>query len=58
MERSMPSRGATQLRFLDVLITLILLGVLIFAADMLFKTYHQPTATPSPAAVASKAASS
>ena len=58
MERSMPDRGATQLRFLDILITLILLGVLLFAADMQFKIYHLPGATPSPAAVASKAAAS
>ena len=42
-------RGATQLRFMDVLTALILLAILVWVAWMQFPAYHAPTVSPAPA---------
>jgi hypothetical protein len=44
------NRGATQLRFLDVLTAIVLLGVLFYAASLEFKTYDRPPAGQVPVA--------
>ncbi len=47
-------RGATQLRFVDVLTALILLAILLYASYVQFSVYNRPalspSAAPSPAA--------
>ncbi len=48
-------RGATQLRFADVLTALILLALLFYAAYAQFSAYHRPA--PPPAATESPTAS-
>lgn len=43
LERLKTRRGATQLGFTDVLTTLILLGVLFYAAYRQFSVYNRPS---------------
>ncbi len=39
-------RGATQLRFLDVLTAVILTGILLYVASLQFATYHHAPQAP------------
>jgi hypothetical protein len=39
-------RGATQLRFLDVLTAVILTGILLYVASLQFATYHHEAHAP------------
>lgn len=48
-------RGATQLRFMDVVTALILLAILLWVAWLQFPAYH--TSVPSPAATSASTAS-
>jgi len=47
-------RGATQLRFLDVLTAVILTGILLYVASLQFATYHHAPQTPATVAGAAK----
>ena len=50
------SRGAIQLRFLDVVTVVVLAGILAYVASLQFATYdHPPTTAAAPAATASPA---
>jgi multisubunit Na+/H+ antiporter MnhB subunit len=46
-------RGATHLRFMDILTAVILLGILLYAATLQFSAYNRPAAAPIPAGAAS-----
>jgi hypothetical protein len=47
------ARGATQLGFVDILTAAILLGILLYAANLQFSAYNHPPAASSTSAAAS-----